>query len=141
MRRSDLYLADTSAWLRVFPTRAPPSELRRRLDELLASRQMTITGMVRLEILGALSNEAEYRRRAALLDAVPVLPTTEARWAEAAWLGSQLRARGLTIPNTDLLIAAVAMAASATVVHVDRHFDLMAQHTPLLVESYVSLRP
>jgi predicted nucleic acid-binding protein len=137
VRNRSLYLLDTSAWLAFLPTRAPPTPLRERIESLRNGDQVAITGMVRLELLAAISNEQEHHRRAALLDALPLLLTTEQRWSEAAWLGSQLRAQGLTIPNTDLLIAAVAMAEGATVLHQDRHFDLIAQHHGLLVESHL----
>lgn len=137
MKNNSLYLADTSAWLRGLPSRAPPSQLRERMDQLLAEGLVLTTGIVRLELLGALTHEADYGRRAELLDALPSLPTTERRWDEAAELGSHLRRLGLTIPSTDLVIAAVAMAAGAIVLHRDRRFDLIAQHAPLVVESHL----
>jgi predicted nucleic acid-binding protein len=39
--------------------------------------------------------------------------------------------------SIDLLIATVAMAYGATLVHRDRDFDLVAKHVPLVVESHV----
>lgn len=138
MRNPNLVLVDTSAWIEVLPSRSPPSELSLQLQELRRTSLVAVNGMIRLELLSGISNEAEYDRRAQLVGALDLLPTTEDRWADAARLGSELRRRGLTVPNTDLLIAAVAMASGATVLHRDRHFDLIAQHAPLAVESHLS---
>ena len=52
-------------------------------------------------------------------------------------LAFQLRRKGVTIPYTDILIAATAQAHEATLLHVDAHFDLAAQFSSLKVESYV----
>ncbi len=48
-----------------------------------------------------------------------------------------LRRRGVTVPFTDLLVAAVAAGAEAVLVHRDRHFDSIAAHVGLKVESHV----
>ncbi len=58
-------------------------------------------------------------------------------WEEAGRWGFELRRRGVTVPFTDLLIAAVAAGAVAVLVHRDRHFDSIAAHVGLKVESHV----
>jgi predicted nucleic acid-binding protein len=50
----------------------------------------------------------------------------------------ELRGSGVTVPLMDVLIAAVAISSGAVLVHRDRHFDLIAEHAPLHVESYVA---
>jgi len=134
--QSSLYLVDTSVWLEVLPARGS-SELRQHVDALLAADVVATTGMVRLELLGGARTEIEYRRLGELLSALHALPLDEERCDEAARLGFQLRHRGITVPFTDLLIAAVTIQAGAIMVHRDRHFDLMADHLPLDVESHL----
>ncbi len=73
-----------------------------------------------------------------VLSALHPLPVTEERWDQAAKLGFQLRRRGVSVPFTDLLIGAVAKHEGVTLLHRDRHFDLMAEHVGLKVESYVT---
>lgn len=141
MRNHSLYLIDSSVWIEVARRGSDHTSLRARVEELLAGGLVVTVGMVRLEVLGGLSNEDEYDRRAAVFDALPALATTDERWNEAARLGSRFRRQGLTIPSTDLLIAAVAIDSGATVLHRDRHFDVIAQHAPLLVESHVVSDP
>lgn len=62
---------------------------------------------------------------------------SSATWGEAGWFGAGLRAAGVTVQSTDLLIAVVAMQAGAVLVHRDSDFDAIARHAPLLVESHV----
>src|SRR5207244_3902564 len=107
-----------------------------RIDELLTAGGVLTTGMVRLELLAAIADADEFRLRARQLNSLPSLETSEDRWSEAAALGSALRRAGITVPSTDLLISAVAIAAGATLVHRDHHFDLVASAAPLSVESY-----
>jgi predicted nucleic acid-binding protein len=131
---SDLALVDTSAWLRVLPPRGSPSTLAERVRALLAADQAATTGLVRLELLSGARTEADFQSLSGMLAALHQLPAPEVRWDDAAHLGFVLRRRGLSVPFADILIAAVAIAAGASVLHVDRHFDLIAAHAPLLVE-------
>ncbi len=48
-------------------------------------------------------------------------------------------AKGLSIPYPDIVIAASALKEAAILVHADSHFDSIARHTDLTVESLVSL--
>ena len=43
----------------------------------------------------------------------------------------------MTVPATDPLIASVAQEHRLTLLHADRHFDLIAEKTDLIVESWV----
>lgn len=132
-----LCLIDTSIWIEVLPPGRARQDLRERVRSLVAARQGLTTGMVRCELLRGARNEAEYRDLADALDALPVLPMEEETWRRAARLGYELRRRGLTIPSTDLLIAAAAIQADAVLIHRDHHFDTIASHHPLRVESYI----
>ena len=55
----ELYLIDTSVWLEVLPRGRPNASLKERFDGLLGAGLMTITGVIRLELLGG----ARCRRR------------------------------------------------------------------------------
>lgn len=132
------YLVDTSAWLEVLPPGHWSDALRKRVDELLAADLVATLGMIRLELLGGARTEIEWQRLNGLLLALHSLPVTEEHWDEAARIAFQLRGKGVTVPFTDLLIGATALLAGAILVHRDRHFDLMAAHLPIRVESYVA---
>lgn len=137
--RSELFLLDTSVWLEVLPPGRGNPQLRERIDGLLAGDLVATTDMVRLELLGGARSQDEWGKLDEFLSALHLLPITDEHWQEAALMGFQLRRQGVTVPFTDLLIGAVAMKADATLVHRDRHFDLIASSLPLKVESYVAV--
>jgi len=138
--RDDLYLVDTSVWLEVLARGRGGSKLSGRVADLVAADLVAINGMVRLELLGGARSEAEYRKLDRLLSALHPLPVDEESWEEAAHIGFDLRQAGISVPFTDVLIAAVAIRSRTTLIHRDRHFDLMAAHLPLKVESHLPKR-
>lgn len=66
-----------------------------------------------------------------------MVETNTSLWERAYDLAFSLRRKGITVPYTDILIAASALIMAATVVHADSHFDLMGPHCGLKVESFV----
>ena len=137
--RDEPFLLDTSIWLEVLPPERGSSSLRDRVDTLLAADQVAITGMVRLELLGGARSQQEWDRLSQLLSGLHPIPAEEEHWQEAARMGFVLRRHGVTVPFTDLLIAAVALISEAVLMHRDHHFDLIASHLPLQVETYVAI--
>lgn len=137
MQTEALYLVDTSAW--IWALREDGVEgIRSRIDELLALDQVATTPMIELEILGGAGTEKEFGVLKSRLGALHRLSINDECWQKAARLAFDLRSRGVTVPFTDILIAAVALAGEAIVLHADQDFDLIAQHVPLRVESHVA---
>lgn len=134
----ELYLIDTSVWLEVLPRGSVNASLQQRVDALLSADLVAITGTIRLELLGGARSEREWERLDRLLEALHSLSVEENHCQRAARMGLQLRREGITVPFTDLLIAAVALESGAVVLHRDRHFDYIASHSELQVESLVS---
>lgn len=133
----DLHLVDSSAWI---PYLRPPvgaTPIRVRIATLLATGEVATTGMVRLEVLRGARDTQDFNNVRGMLNGLRQLHTDETLWEDAARLGYQLRRAGLVVQATDLVIAAVALHAGAVVLHRDRDFDLIAQHTPLRVESFI----
>jgi predicted nucleic acid-binding protein len=60
-------------------------------------------------------------------------------WDKASLLAFKLRRKGITVPHTDVLIAECAILEGCVLLHADRHFDIIAQHTALTVESYLNI--
>lgn len=134
---SGLVLIDSSIWMRVWRPEPELSSLRRRVRELVHADMAATMGVVRLEVLRGTRDDADYRARLATLAGMHQIPVTEATWTAAGLLGHQLRRRGVTVPSTDLAIAATAIVAGATLMHRDAHYDTIAQHAPLQVESHL----
>ena len=123
--RGRLVLIDTSAW--IFALRRPPHPLvRDRVDELLGENRVAIMPMISLELLGGTRSEGEFKRLKSRLESLHQVPLGKREWDKAARLAFELRRRGKTIPYTDILIGAVALFYDLILLHIDRHFDLIA---------------
>ena len=133
-----LFLVDTSAWLFALRKDFIP-EVKDRIDHLLKENVIITTGIVKLEILGGTKTQNEFQRLKTRLDSLDMVETDTALWEKAYQLSFELGRKGITVPYTDILIAACALMTESTVVHADAHFDLMAKHIGLNVESFVKI--
>jgi predicted nucleic acid-binding protein len=131
------FLIDTSAWL--FALRKNPhKEIKRRIEKLLQENVVVLCGMIKLELLGSIKTENEFSRLKVYLDVLENIEMDSSLWDEASKLAFELRKKGVTLPYTDILIAAAAIRADAELIHTDSHFDLIARHSQLKVESFAS---
>lgn len=131
-----LILIDTSAWLFALRKDFIP-EIKDRIDLLLKDNLVLTTGIIRLELLGGTKTESEYKRLRNRLMVLDSIESDESLWDMASDLAFKLRKKGVTIPYTDILIAAYALSAGCIILHADNHFDVIAQHSSLNAESYV----
>jgi predicted nucleic acid-binding protein len=136
--RDESFLVDTSAWILALRKDYLPA-VKDRIDQLLGENTVLTTGIVRLELLGGIKTEDEFRRLKNRLDALDGIMSDDSLWDKACELSFQLRRKGCTVPCTDILIATCALNAESTLVHADAHFDLMAGHLGLKVESFVKV--
>jgi predicted nucleic acid-binding protein len=124
-------LADTSAWW--VADRGTAGALRDDFDQRLVAGQLATCDMVRFELLLSTRNGGEMAEVAAELAAVPDCPIGKAQWQRALWvyqrLGDQGGAHHRSVGYPDLLIAAAAESAGATVLHYDEDFDRIAAIT------------
>lgn len=135
---NNLFLVDTSVW--IFALRKDfISTIKDRVSHLLGDHVVLTSGMIKLEILSGTKTEKEFQRLKARLDALDTVETNTSLWEKAYALAFKLRRKGITVPYTDILIAACALKTESTLVHADAHFDLMANHIGLKVESLVQM--
>ena len=112
-------LADTCIWIEYFRTRSALSE---ELKRLIQEGSIVTTGIVILELLhGAKSAKSKDLIKDTLL-ALPFLETTRDSWLLAGEIGHTLRRKGITLPATDLLMAAIAKSNRCEVFTTDGHF-------------------
>ena len=135
---NDTFLVDTSAWLFALRKDANP-EIKSRLDTLLREDIVRITGIIKLELLGGTRTREEFSRLKTRLDALPYVPMEEPLlWDLAYEMAFDLRRKGVTIPYTDILIASAAIKEDIILLHADVHFDQVAKHSTVRVESFVN---
>lgn len=129
-------LIDTSAWIFALRKDFIPS-IKNKIEVLLRDDLVLTTGIIKLELLGGTKNEKEFQRLKSSLDSLDYVPAGEIQWTKAYEMAFDLRRKGVTIPSTDILIAACALTADAVVMHADAHFDLIARHVGLKTESFM----
>jgi predicted nucleic acid-binding protein len=132
-----MVLIDTSAWILALK-RNFHSSVKERVEQILIESNVVINGIIELELLGGAKTEKEYERLKSRLDALYYIDTTKPLWDSASKLAFDLKRKGINIPFTDILIAASAMQENAILLHADTHFDTIARHMGLKVESLVS---
>lgn len=129
-----MILADTSAWVEL--QRATGSQIDQRMTALLQEGGLVVTEPVVMEILATSRRAPEVAALRRRLLAFPMLPVGGLdTWERAAVIQRACRARGASVRSMiDCVIAAVAIREGATLLHRDRHFDVIARHTPLRIE-------
>lgn len=134
--KNSLVLVDSSAWLLALRRKYLPS-VKERVDALLGEDRVVTAGIIKLELLGGAMTESEFCRLKSRLDALLMVEADDSVWERASELAFELRRKGITVPCTDILIAASALKLKAAILHVDYHFDLIAKHADIEVESFV----
>ena len=98
-------LVDTNVWIEFF---RPKSELGHLVENLLADNAVWMCGVVMFEVLKGIRSEEEKAKLLSIFEILPYAEMTKSLWQEASELSVSLRKRGLSFPNSDLLIAAIA---------------------------------
>lgn len=133
-----MILIDSSAWLFALKKNFHPA-IKERIELILIESDVAINGIIELELLGGAKSEKEYDRLKKRLDGLYYIDATKALWDSSAKLAFDLRKKGIPIPYTDIFIAASAFQEDAVLLHADYHFDTIAEHMHLKVESFVHL--
>ncbi len=95
------------------------------LDELLDDDRAALIGPVLTEILLGFRRDEQADWVASELRGLHYVPVTWNDWRAAARLGRALVATGHVLPQTDLVLATVALAHNYKVFTNDPHFDLI----------------
>ena len=132
------FLVDTSAWILALKPNGVP-EIKNRIGQLLSNEMLYTTGMICLELLGGTKTQKEFMRLKGHLDALDLIEIDGKIWESAYDLAFKLRRQGITVPHTDILIAACGLAADATIVHVDIHFEMLRSRNKLKTENLLHL--
>lgn len=118
------YLADTSAWNR-------SRLVERRWSEMIEENELVLCTPVRLELLYSARGGADYEQFARDLDRFPQLglDTRAERAARRSQAALAERGQHRGPKPIDVLVAAIAEVNAVTLLHYDRHFDLIARVT------------
>jgi hypothetical protein len=121
-------LVDTSVW-----GRGNHPVVKSWLDQALFSANVATCDMVKLELLYSVRNPREFETTEERLGTLIQCPIGPAEWRRVFEIYRMLAGQGGTqqrsVNHQDLLIAAAAEAAGATLVHYDEDFDRISAVT------------
>ena len=113
-------LVDTCVWVD-FLTRSRSSAAQ-SLADLLDDDAVCLTGVVLAELLHGCPTDREADRLLSTLQPLEFLETPYQAWLTAGRYAAELRHRGLTLPLSDLIVAAVAELHERPILTTDTHF-------------------
>ena len=100
--------------------------VRNRVTAALTSGQACWCPPVQLELWNGARGQQERKVLQDFADTLPELAIDEEVWRQAYDLARQARARGVTVPAVDVLIAACARYHGAAIETADTDFELLA---------------
>ncbi len=120
-------LVDSSIWIDYYRPQGPPS-LKRQLQEELGRGTVATMGLIAVEVLqGAPTSKSLASLQEDFLG-LHWLDLNQTLWLEAAHIGARMRQVGLSMPATDVVIAAAAVHYRCRLWHHDADFTRLARH-------------
>ncbi|HKV12647.1 MAG TPA: PIN domain-containing protein [Thermoanaerobaculia bacterium] len=126
MSTSQRFLIDTSAWIETLRTSGDPT-IRARVSAVAADDRALLCDLVLVELWNGARASQEHRLLREMEEQIETVPTTPEVWALARELARLARSKGLTVPATDLIIAACAEHHRLGLIHHDTHFDQLSK--------------
>ncbi len=126
MSGSERFLIDTSAWIETLRPNGEPA-IRARVGDLTADDRAVLCDLVRVELWNGARGAGDHRLLRELEKQLESVPTTSEVWDLACELARAARGKGVTVPATDLLIAACAEHHGLGLIHHDAHFERLAE--------------
>jgi predicted nucleic acid-binding protein len=115
-----MVIADTSVWIPFF--NRPDSPEKAALDLLIDADEVSLVGVVLAELLQGCRTKSERDALSNALLALPYYEVTQTTWLRAGDLSANLLRKGVTLPLSDLIIAALAIERDCRVYSLDAHF-------------------
>ena len=119
MAENGRVLVDTSAWIDHL---AGDARIMRALERPMDDRRVVICGQVWQEVLQGARDDKAFAKLQREMKLWAYEAETQADYTEGARLYAQLRWKGVTVPPSDCLIAAVAKRCGFAICATDPHF-------------------
>lgn len=128
----DKVIVDTSAWIESFRPQSEKAFINFVKDLILKGR-ILVPGIIKTELLRGTKNKKEYNQLNDLLKGLEYLPVSDDFWEKLSLFSFRLFRKGVTVPLTDIYIALLGIENNASILHRDKHFDLIAEKVPLKI--------
>lgn len=115
-------LVDSNVYIKLLASRKDPVRLLGEWADLQGGFLVTC-GIVRLEVLRGMKFGQGRNRLVEFMEVMVSVPSDNRFWLEATDLAWTLDRKGHVIPSADVMIAASAKRAEASILTFDRHFD------------------
>ena len=117
--RNNSILADTSVWIEFFKSQ---SAFGKKLETLIMKNSVWVCGVVLFELVQGVRSEEEKEKILDALSDLEYAEMTRQLWQKTAGLSAALKKKGLNLPLSDILIAAVAIEHNLKIFTLDKHF-------------------
>lgn len=128
----DKVIIDTSAWIDSFRPKADQS-FSLLVKDLILMDRVLVPGIIKAELLRGTKTKSEFNRLSDLLKGITYLPVAEEFWGHLSEFSFQLFRKGISAPLTDTYIALLCIENKVPLLHQDKHFEFIAQKTPLKI--------
>jgi predicted nucleic acid-binding protein len=125
-------LIDTTLWIDFTRARSPRS-LKQFIAPYILAPEAVLAEPIAFEVLRHATDQ-EIPPLQAQFQTMPLLPTPDDLWIDAAKLGQRCRKKGITAGSLDLLIVAVALHHEAELITFDTDFENIAGACDLRVK-------
>ena len=112
---------DASSWVEYLRVRS--SEAGDRVEVLVLSGEAAWCEMTLVELWHGVRGLQEKRQLAEMEREIDRVPLSSEAWQLASKLALRCRERGVTVPTTDIVVAACATHHALELEHCDAHFD------------------
>lgn len=129
MTSNETVLVDSSVWIHFL--RGSGVQYQERLVPLIMADRLATLPVIIMELLRGATAQKQYDKLHNDLKALLCFELTDKIWQRAYKLGFTLRQKGLNIPLTDSVIAAVALEHDLLLLHDDKHYEMIASATSL----------
>jgi predicted nucleic acid-binding protein len=113
-------VADTSVWIPFFND--PHSEEKRELDALIDLDRLVLVGVVLAELIQGCRTAGEAEATTSSLEGLRFIETTLSTWRRVGEVSFSLRRKAITVPLSDLVVAALALEHRLEIYTLDPHF-------------------
>ena len=133
---TDEVIIDSSAWIHTLQSKQK-THIYHRVNELIINNKAVTVPIVIMELLGGTRTLQEFQRLKDRLGGLIFIDFSSEAWEVAAKWGFEIRRNGISVPNRDILISAVAFVNNIAVLHADKHFDMIGEQYPIKFESMI----
>ena len=128
----DKVIVDTSAWIESFRPQSDKA-FHNLVKDLIIKGKILVPGIIKTELLRGTKNKKEFNRLDDLLKGLEYLSVADDFWKKLSRFSFDLFRKGVTVPMTDTYIALLCIENNVSILHRDKHFDLIAEKTSLKI--------